>query len=269
MHTLGHTHPNLTPIYGYAVDESSCFMVIPLMHCGTLQQRLFVSEEREREQLAAIDPMLANAPPLTALERAQLLRDVTSGLLHLHAHQAPLRPSQPPHPQGRGHPTCYRCPRRRCLPPGTQVLHRDVKPTNVGIDRISGRLRGRLMGFGFSKHAPSQDMLHPQLVTRLAGTEGYLEQTRLSEGYTPEHDGYSLGMTLLVTVTGRRPSTGLRQAAANTNAPQPPAWLPTRRAARSFLRAVSSHPLSLHLGRRRRRRWRAPRSGGKLSRAVS
>ncbi len=104
------------------------------------------------------------------------------------------------------------------------VLHRDVKPHNVLIDRAG---RGYLSDFGLAKASEGQSGL--TLSGAALGTPSYMAPEIAARGAkeaSPASDVYSLGATLYEMLTGKPPFTGLSgidliRAVAETEAPSP------------------------------------------------
>ncbi len=83
------------------------------------------------------------------------------------------------------------------------VIHRDVKPANLLIDRSDGRYRARLTDFGLAK-APAEDEELTQ-TGQVMGTVGYMPAT---QGQCAKHvderaDLFSAGAVLYELVSGR------------------------------------------------------------------
>ena len=83
------------------------------------------------------------------------------------------------------------------------ILHRDLKPANVLLD---ADLHARLGDAGLARVRPAgQD----HVSVTLAGTPGFMDPYYLQTGEFDEScDGYALGMTLLMLLTGRREREG-------------------------------------------------------------
>jgi serine/threonine-protein kinase len=101
------------------------------------------------------------------------------------------------------------------------VVHRDVKPANLLLDR-EGNVHVSDLGIA---SAAGQDTL--TLPGTVLGTAGYLspEQAR-GEPATPASDRYALGVVAFELLTGRRPfeaDTATTEAFAHVNAPVPSA----------------------------------------------
>src|SRR5262245_5200356 len=88
-----------------------------------------------------------------------------------------------------------------------ELIHKDVKPSNVLVDSATGHVR--LIGFGIAsrlrrEHQPPEP---PELI---AGTLPYMapEPTgRMNRSIDSRSDLYSLGVTLYEMLTGSRPFT--------------------------------------------------------------
>jgi eukaryotic-like serine/threonine-protein kinase len=89
------------------------------------------------------------------------------------------------------------------------VVHRDVKPANILLDR---GLRSRLVDFGIARIL---DQTGTTANGAIVGTAAYLapEQVR-GEPVGPPADIYALGLVLLEALTGRREYTGQQIEAA-------------------------------------------------------
>jgi len=82
------------------------------------------------------------------------------------------------------------------------LLHRDVKPANVLIDRLA---RAKLADFGIARLVGTGSATATGAVT---GTVAYMAPEVLQGGKaTPASDVYALGLTLLTCLAGRNPLT--------------------------------------------------------------
>ncbi|HEY0759519.1 MAG TPA: protein kinase [Acidisarcina sp.] len=84
------------------------------------------------------------------------------------------------------------------------VIHRDIKPNNVMLDRSGGKLCVSIMDFGLARlHEADSTLLKPGMV---AGTPGYLAP-ELLHGHPPSQatDIFALGVLLHQVLTGKRP----------------------------------------------------------------
>jgi serine/threonine protein kinase len=84
------------------------------------------------------------------------------------------------------------------------IVHRDIKPTNVMLDRSGLRLSVSIMDFGLAQHHESDATLPG--IGAIAGTPGYLAP-ELIRGHRPSRasDIYALGVLLHQVLTGERP----------------------------------------------------------------
>ncbi|GAA5156665.1 hypothetical protein GCM10023340_45130 [Nocardioides marinquilinus] len=130
-----------------------------------------------------------------------------------------------------------------------QVLHRDVKPSNVLLQRRDdGSLRAVVCDFGV---ATALDLDHTR-TAGLVGTVGYLAPER-HEGAdaTVASDVYSLGCVLFAALTARQPYVGTISQVALGHlqgpVPQLPAGHPAKRAVDPVLaRALAKDPARRH-----------------------
>eukprot|EP00326_Haptolina_ericina_P037276 CAMPEP_0181237446 /NCGR_PEP_ID=MMETSP1096-20121128/38764_1 /TAXON_ID=156174 ORGANISM="Chrysochromulina ericina, Strain CCMP281" /NCGR_SAMPLE_ID=MMETSP1096 /ASSEMBLY_ACC=CAM_ASM_000453 /LENGTH=715 /DNA_ID=CAMNT_0023332795 /DNA_START=24 /DNA_END=2171 /DNA_ORIENTATION=+ len=174
-------HEYLLPLLGYCLEGSMRCLVFPLMAGGCLEDRLIPSADGER-RLRKLG-FEGQPPPLTWQQRVRIIRDAMRALLYLH------------------------------FPSGNRsaLLHRDVKPANILLD---DRGNGRLADFGLARTAPGSQRSHQHTGT-LAGTTGYLDPLFMEGGkYSEITDGYAMGISLLVCLTGR-PAIGLVESCAD------------------------------------------------------
>ena len=114
-------HPNLLPLLGYSLEQScpAC-LVFPLCVGGTLEDRLLKGSSAAQRRLASLG--WAREPlPLTWRARLNILRGAARALVHLHAHQ---------------------------------LLHGDVKPSNILLDAVG---EARLADFGLAHMAKKRE----------------------------------------------------------------------------------------------------------------
>lgn len=147
-------HPNVVRVYAAGQEQGRSYLAMELVTGESLQERL-------------------QAGPLPVALAAQLVRDLASGLAHVHE---------------RG------------------LLHRDIKPSNV---LISDTGTPKLTDFGLAKDLTSSTGLTASGV--FMGTAGFCppEQARgLRDQLGPWTDVFGLGATLYAALTGRPPFMG-------------------------------------------------------------
>src|SRR6266404_6218779 len=90
---------------------------------------------------------------------------------------------------------------------GCGLVHKDVKPANILVNRVSGK--ARLTGFGIASRLP-RERQSPAPPESIAGTLAYMapEQTgRMNRSIDARSDLYALGVTLYQMLTGSLPFT--------------------------------------------------------------
>jgi WD40 repeat protein/serine/threonine protein kinase len=157
-------HPNIVPIYEVGEHRGQHYFSMKLIEGGSLAQRL-PSEPRPSGSVPA-----DRSPTLAAQKEAARLVATVARAIH-HAHQ-------------RG------------------VLHRDLKPGNILLDRQG---QPHVTDFGLAR--PVQGDSHHTRTGAIVGTPSYMppEQARAEKALTTGVDVYSLGAILYELLTGRPP----------------------------------------------------------------
>lgn len=164
-------HPHLLPLLGCCRDPEALCLIFPLMQGGSLEARLFPSDEH----LAAIQRLghfTTSPKPLTWRQRLRVLHQSTRALLHMHA---------------------------------LGCVHRDFKPANI---LLRADLHAMLSDTGFAKTAADnalQNTRHASITSRgVCHTTGYADPLITSGGgFSERTDAYAVGVTLLVCLSGR------------------------------------------------------------------
>ena len=142
--------------------------LVPVLDAGQVEDRYY--EVSPFIDGPALNRLVAQQGPLHESEIAELLRQLGGAIHYLHTEQ---------------------------------VLHRDVKPSNVFVTNRQP-LAVRLADFGSARLGANQTML-----TGTVGTVAYSAPEAVTGLQSEASDYWSLGMVLLEAVTGRPPFQGI------------------------------------------------------------
>lgn len=166
-------HPQIVPIYGFGTHEGYAYYVMPFMECLSLSRVIEVLRERPlvmfEAEIAALTG--ASSPPVSGSPRG-LRRDSWKAFARIGVQVAQTLK----YAHGEG------------------VIHNDVKPANLLIDR-TGRVF--VTDFGLAEQLDA-DSAQPE---QLTGTLRYMAPERFSGVSSAASDQYALGITLLELVT--------------------------------------------------------------------
>ena len=181
------SHENLIRLLGFAADKGAhqgddgVCLVTPLMKGGSLEDRLMLDEPARRRLALMPGAPRDGFPPLTWQQLLGVALGAVRGLEYLHTPD----------------PAVYK----------PVILHRDIKPSNVLLDR-DGNARLSDMGLAREQRPAAA---HVTTMTTIAGTNGYIDDNyQVSGRYDESADGFAMGVTLLVILTGRRATDPVR-----------------------------------------------------------
>ncbi|EOD25027.1 hypothetical protein EMIHUDRAFT_53741, partial [Emiliania huxleyi CCMP1516] len=165
-------HPSLLPLLGVCLAPARACLVYPLCRGGSLEDRLYRAPAAlQRLRMLGFE---RPPPPLSSAERLRVLRDAASALHYLHT-RSPM------------------------------ILHRDVSAGNILLDE---RGNGYLADVGLARAAEATAGANGQVshlsTQRIFGKPGYIDPIiSLDNQASQLTDGFALGITLLVSLTGR------------------------------------------------------------------
>jgi len=162
-------HPNIVPLFEVGEHEGHHYFSMKLIEGRDLDRRI---RDREFQFAPATEPISKSEARKTLVRIATLLAKVSRAVHYAHQRQ---------------------------------ILHRDLKPTNILLDE-SGELY--VVDFGLVKHL--NDARSVTQTSQILGTVEYMppEQARGDKLITTGADIYSLGAILYHLLTGRPPFQG-------------------------------------------------------------
>ena len=87
------------------------------------------------------------------------------------------------------------------------VKHKDLKAENMLL--FKGGLKVKICDFGLSRQSSSQFQADSKGVSQIgAGTNVFMAPEAFRQKFTPKSDVYSIGMTIIQIITGKRPVVG-------------------------------------------------------------
>ncbi|EOD36781.1 hypothetical protein EMIHUDRAFT_55184, partial [Emiliania huxleyi CCMP1516] len=165
-------HRSLLPLLGVCLARARACLVYPLCRGGSLEDRLYRAPAAlQRLRMLGFE---TPPPPLSSAARLRVLRDAASALHYLHT-RSPM------------------------------ILHRDVSAGNILLDE---RGNGYLADVGLARAAEATAGGNGQVshlsTQRIFGKPGYMDSIIMHDGQASQlTDGFALGITLLVALTGR------------------------------------------------------------------
>ncbi len=121
------------------------------------------------------------------------------------------------------------------------LVHRDLKPDNILVEPVDGRLRSRVVDFGLAKDAGAER----SSTIGAVGTLDYLAPELLGANASqtdPRRDVYALGVTLYELLTLRRPFADPMNATNEADPPSAFAQPITKDLDEVVLKALRRHP---------------------------
>ena len=148
---------NILRLMGFSYSEDMTTdpcLVYQFMANGSLSDRL---------------RMRNNKPPLTWLQRAQIVRGTAKGLVYLHSKKPP-------------------------------IIHGDIKPANILLDQ---HLEAKIGDFGLARGGTTDPTKSFRSVSQVHGTSWYLpDDYKRSNCLCPKVDVFCFGISLFEVVTG-------------------------------------------------------------------
>lgn len=164
------SHRNIIRLVGSCDEKNSLLLVYELVEDRNLQARLYGHGARVDAELSGAR-VPGSSVDLDWHRRYNILHGIASGLEYLH---------------------------NKCA---KTVMHRDIKPLNVMLDRDSN---AKLCDFGLVTQLTHN--ITSRLTSNVIGTRGYMDPAYQSTGkVTRASDVYSFGVLLLEVVCGEEP----------------------------------------------------------------
>ena len=176
MWALGRKSPHLMSLAGYMMDSSSMVGIVMPKMAHSLQALLYHQDVQAELQYRPEHSTPCDSLMLSPQDRLDIILGVIEGLMCLH---------------------------------DAKVLHLDVKPQNILLDDFKAP---KLADFGLAKHRIQPTLAkNGESLSRIStgstmfGTTGFIDPLILQTGNVSEmNDGFSLGITALLTLTGLR-----------------------------------------------------------------
>ena len=190
VRTLGMcSHRNVLPLHGYCDDARALCMITPLMHGGSLDDRLLLSDGA-RERLRRLD--FNGKARLNWQQRLSALCDAARGLAHLHSERILHRDVKTANILLEG--ALWPLPMQRGPP---QLVHRALL-SDFGLAKVRGPSLG-----GGTTHATTQN---------LAFSTGFVDPALVnSNQHSEKTDAFGIGICVLMSLVSE-PAAGLMKS---------------------------------------------------------